>query len=673
MWRSSRKPLCLASGVASEQLVRSYGASGPQSGSGSIAIWRGMIRAAALCSASILHMRCVESCGPYMPSAFLQEYGHRLLPSDRRSPERSFPHAPSGAPDPSSSQPASPPEISLLGLRLWLWLAKAQPTQKGFLDSFRFTSSHLSPSQTHPHSHQMKRLLRGAQAAKQKVGVSQGTHDEAYDDLERELVRLQKTARELPKVIAGFSEGVRIMWKHYGKMTSELTKVTQSMELSPTCQQMVEKLETLGNECEQPLLDKLQDDLSSGAISVLKKLDADIKALEHVREERGKRRLDFDAVKEKTIKREAELTKKRKELDTDGTLKAWKIDVETAGKAYEVSNQRSIEEMTKVSSVKDDVFKMTAYNLSAFVGDYLEQAGKMMLGVKLIFELAQNGGAVFAKQDSSVPGGDALHSTPSSPVVAVSASNERCPSPVAEQQTQSPRLEATASAASLPVKDDTADAASVPSSPITPVKPEPPVSLGSHPPPLGETPTPVLATPAALANVPPPVSGVMAYAGAVGVDEQRMVFLIFFLGGKKQQALLSHGQERGHMNSIYYFWCVSSMCPVLRFPDSYLFKSLLLPFPSTATSPISSDKPSDPAALTREAAEHIDPTPTEETPVTPSTPVVEEAVPVPEVPEVASEVVAAATETAAAAVEEKQSEDSPPAAGEGEKAVEESS
>eukprot|EP00754_Rhynchopus_humris_P002984 Rhum_TRINITY_DN11631_c0_g2::Rhum_TRINITY_DN11631_c0_g2_i1::g.45917::m.45917 len=242
----------------------------------------------------------------------------------------------------------------------------------------------------------MKKFLRGTQLVKQRAGVSEGTHDESYDQLEKELTKLQKTAKEMPKAVAGIAEGMKNMWKQYHKMTTELQKVSQQLELSPLCNEMSARLEVIGNEFDSEKLEKLQNDLNSSAIEVLRKLESDIKSLETVRNERSNRRLEYDAAKEKSQKKEAELMKKGKDVESDSTMTARRIEVETACKAYEVSNQRSIEEMTKVSSVKDDVFKMTAYNVASFVGAYLQASGEQMLAVKSSYEQAQVGGTVYA-------------------------------------------------------------------------------------------------------------------------------------------------------------------------------------------------------------------------------------------------------------------------------------
>eukprot|EP01060_Flectonema_neradi_P003305 TRINITY_DN1211_c5_g1_i1.p1 TRINITY_DN1211_c5_g1~~TRINITY_DN1211_c5_g1_i1.p1 ORF type:complete len:433 (+),score=131.71 TRINITY_DN1211_c5_g1_i1:59-1357(+) len=360
----------------------------------------------------------------------------------------------------------------------------------------------------------MKKFIRGAQAVKQKAGVVQGTTDDSYDALDKEINKLHKTAKELPKVIAALTDGLKSMWKSYSKMTNELNKIHGIIELSPLYVEMSRKLEGIGNELEAPHLEKLQADLSESAIDVLRRFESDIKSLDHIREERGKRRLEFDAVREKTSKKEAELKKKGKDIDNDPTIRARRIDVETAMKAYEFSNSRSIEEMTKVCCVKDDVFKMTTYNISVFLGEYLKKSSDMMLGVKAMYESALHGGEIYRKDTTQLPPTPPAPA-PSSPIGSPTQQQQQ----QQEQQQQQQQQQQEAPEVAAPVS---APASSSPEEKKDVKKEEAPrVALGTLPPPLDAAATGSPGSPDVVASpvtVAPLTSGVMGYADSVKVD-----------------------------------------------------------------------------------------------------------------------------------------------------------
>ncbi|KAJ9467590.1 hypothetical protein DIPPA_06089 [Diplonema papillatum] len=385
----------------------------------------------------------------------------------------------------------------------------------------------------------MKKFLRSAQAVKQKAGVVQGTTDDAYDELEKEIHRLQKTSRELPKVIAGLHGGLKEFWRAHGRMSSEMVKVVSSLDLSTLSSDMAQALDSTSHAFEGSELDKLTQDLNSSAVEVLRKLEADIKSLEHIRNERAKRRLDYDMVKEKTAKKEAELLKKGKDVESE--MKWRRIDVETALKAYEVSNSRCIEEMTKVASVKDDVLKMTSYNIAVFMGEYMKAAGERLLGVKHMYEVSQH--SEYGCEGSN-PG-----ENPEKPADAEQRPGRRSPaseaSPVLPPAAAHPGAAADKDAGSADAKLAAADApltglqssptgpSSVTFSTASPSPPPPPggaagagaaarePSSPTHPAALFHLPPALTSNPAAAVQptTPPvPAVGVMAYRSSVSVE-----------------------------------------------------------------------------------------------------------------------------------------------------------
>ena len=367
----------------------------------------------------------------------------------------------------------------------------------------------------------MKKFIRGAQAVKQKAGVVQGTTDDSYDSLDKEINKLHKTAKELPKVIAALSDGMKAMWKSYSKMTNELNKIHGIIELSPLYVEMSRKLDGIGSELESPHLEKLQADLSESAIDVLRRFESDIKSLDHIREERGKRRLEFDAVREKTAKKESELKKKGKDIETDATIRARRIDVETAMKAYEFSNSRSIEEMTKVCCVKDDVFKMTTYNISVFLGEYLQKSADMMFSVKAMYENALHGGEVYRKETSQQLPTPPPAPVPCSPIGSAQSQQQTQQQQQQESQQESPGEQQESVAAPVPAPVSLSPPAEEKKD-AKPDEPKKTVALGTCPPPLD---TAATGSPGSPDVVVPPATttlssnqGVMGYADSVKVD-----------------------------------------------------------------------------------------------------------------------------------------------------------
>eukprot|EP01063_Lacrimia_lanifica_P016132 TRINITY_DN22748_c0_g1_i1.p1 TRINITY_DN22748_c0_g1~~TRINITY_DN22748_c0_g1_i1.p1 ORF type:complete len:417 (+),score=162.48 TRINITY_DN22748_c0_g1_i1:56-1306(+) len=336
----------------------------------------------------------------------------------------------------------------------------------------------------------MKKFLRGAQAVRERVGAVETTTDTVYDDLEKDITKLKKVAKELPKTIEGMQEGLKKMWKAHLTMAREMSAMTTALELSPVCSDMTTKMVDLGQQFEGPSLDKLLEDVNGSAVNILRQLEGDIKGLEHMRTERDKRRLEFGATKEKLRKREEECTKKGKDIESDAKILAIRIELDAAQQSYEVVNRRTIEAMAKVTSVKDDVMKMTVYNVAQYLGEYLRQASGSFLEVKSVYEQgAASAGATF---------------TPPPPIAAVEQAP--VPAPVVEAPAPAPAAPAVEAPAPVPVGSRNASSSPTVAPPglfgFEPRQPsQPPAALGDAPPPVTGPP------PAALGSAPPPMSG----------------------------------------------------------------------------------------------------------------------------------------------------------------------